>query len=290
MLSNILIATDASEASLRMLECIRALRRVGSREALLVHVFDVRTVGGLYESLRRTLLERLQAQKRDLEEAGFSVSIETPLGLVPQEINRLADQHGSSLIVVGSHGQSLVAELLLGSTALSILQNARLPVFLIRLEITEENGGKRCRAICADLFGHILFPTDFSDNAARAFLYLEHIVQETRTRATLLHVQDQAKIEPHLKHRLEEFNRIDAERLAGMAERLKQCGAAGVEQEIHYGSPTRIILERARSNAFSLILMGSQGRGFIHEVFLGSVANNIARLAPLPVIFVPAIR
>jgi nucleotide-binding universal stress UspA family protein len=36
--------------------------------------------------------------------------------------------------------------------------------------------------------------------------------------------------------------------------------------------------------------MGSQGRGFIHEVFLGSVANNIARLAPLPVIFVPAIR
>jgi nucleotide-binding universal stress UspA family protein len=290
MLSNILVATDASEASLRMLECIESLRRVGSREAVLVHVFDVRTVGGLHETLRRSLLGRLEAQKQRLEQAGFTVSIETPVGIVYHEVNRVAEQRGSSLIVVGSHGESLVAELLLGSTALSILHNARLPVFLIRLEITEENGGKRCQAICADLFGHILFPTDFSDNAARALLYLEHIVQETRTRVTLLHVQDQAKIEPHLKHRLEEFNRIDAERLAGMAARLRECGASSVEQEIRYGSPTRIILERARSNAFSLILMGSQGRGFIHEVFLGSVANNIARLAPLPVIFVPAIR
>jgi nucleotide-binding universal stress UspA family protein len=75
-----------------------------------------------------------------------------------------------------------------------------------------------------------------------------------------------------------------------MKQRLEQCGAARVEIQIPYGSPTRLILERARSNEHSLILMGSQGRGFIHEVFLGSVANHIARLAPLPVLFIPAVR
>lgn len=107
---------------------------------------------------------------------------------------------------------------------------------------------------------------------------------------TLLHVQDQSKIERHLKHRLDEFNQIDADRLERMKYRLEQCGAAGVTTEIPYGSPTKVILERARSNAFSLIVMGSQGRGFIQEVFLGSVANNVARLAPLPVLFVPAVR
>lgn len=72
--------------------------------------------------------------------------------------------------------------------------------------------------------------------------------------------------------------------------RLEECGAARVDTEIPYGSPTQVILERARSNAFSLIAMGSQGRGFISEVFMGSVANNVARHAPLPVLFVPAMR
>jgi nucleotide-binding universal stress UspA family protein len=121
-------------------------------------------------------------------------------------------------------------------------------------------------------------------------LYLEHIVRETKAHVTLLHVQDESKIDRHLKHRLDEFNRIDAERLERMKLRLEQCGAAGVETEIPYGSPTSIILKLTHNNTFSLIVMGSQGRGFIEEVFMGSVANNVARHAPLPVLFVPAVR
>ncbi len=290
MLSRIIVTTDGSEASDRILECVKTLRRVGSREALLLRVFDVRDIDGLHETLQKSMLPKLEQQRSSLQEAGFEVDIATPVGIVYAEINKLARRHQSSLIVVGSHGESLVRELLLGSTAHSILQNATLPVLLIRVEITEQNGGKRCRAICEDLFRHILFPTDFSDTAEQAFLYLQHIVQNTSSQVTLLHVQDQVRIEPHLKDRLEEFNRIDSERLQRMALRLEQCGARSIDTEIHYGSPTKIILERARDERFSLIVMGSQGRGFIREIFLGSVANNIARLAPLPVLFVPAPR
>jgi nucleotide-binding universal stress UspA family protein len=290
MLSSLVVATDGSEASDRMVECVRGLRRVGSREAALVHVFNVRDVGGLYGSLQEHILPRLEKQAAVLRDAGMAVDVRTPLGIPFYEINKLACERSASLIVVGSLGASLLKEMLLGRTAYSILQNGTFPTLLIRLEITEENGGRRCRAACEDLFRHILFPTDFSDNAEHALLYLEHIVRGTNAQVSLLHVQDQAKIERHLKHRLEEFNRIDAERLERIRLRLEQCGAASVEVEVPYGSPTKVILERARANRFSLILMGSQGRGFIHEVFLGSVANNIARLAPLPVLFVPAVR
>jgi len=289
--SRILIATDGSEASDRVLECAAGLRRVGSREAILAHVFNVRTVGGLYESLKAMMLPRLNAQRGLLEAAGFETELETPLGIPFVEINRLAVAQACSLVVIGSLGESLVGELLLGSTAHSILQNAVTPVLLVRLEITDhENGGKRCQAVCEDFFAHILFPTDFSDTAERAFLFLEHIVRETGSRVTLLHVQDRAKIERHLYHRLEEFNRIDAERLDRMRVRLEEYGAAAVYTDIAYGSPTALILERARTPVHSLILMGSQGRGFIHEVFMGSVANAVGRLAPLPVLFVPAVR
>lgn len=290
MLSHIIVATDGSEASDHTVACLENLIRVGSQEASLIHVFNVREVGGLYMSLQEDMLPRLEKQANILRQAGFRVDVQTPLGFPPYEINKLACQRSASLIVVSSHGASLAMEVLLGSTAQAILQNAKFPTLLMRLEITEENGGRRCHVICEDMFRHILFPTDFSDNAEHALLYLEHIVRKTKSRVTLLHVQDKTNIEKHLKHRLEEFNQIDGERLAGMKLRLEQCGAVSVQTEIPYGSPTQIILEHAHADSFSLILMGNQGKGFIKEVFLGSVANNIARLAPLPVLFVPAVR
>lgn len=290
MLSNIVIATDGSEASRAMLRCMDGLRKVGSKEAALVHVFHIRDVGGLYTSLQKLMLPELEKQAEILRGFGFKVDLLTPLGIPYYEINRIARERSASMIVVGSLGASLINEILLGSTAHSILQNTVLPTLLIRIEITEENGGLKCRVACDNLFKHILFPTDFSDNAEHALHYLEHVVKETNAGVTLLHVQDQSKIGKHLEERLEEFNRIDLERLEGIRSRLKEFGVSTVNIEIPYGLPTRVILEKARSSAYSLILMGSQGRGFIHEVFMGSVANNIARYAPLPVLFVPAPR
>lgn len=287
MLAGILIATDASEASDRVLECVKGLRAVGSREALLVHVVDVRDVGGLYRRLREAVLPKLEAQQKLLQEAGFRTSIEIPLGIPFYEINKLVEQRSCSLIVTGSHGASLLKELWLGSTVDSILHNARVPVLLVRVEILEEGGEKRCRAACGAPFTHILFPTDFSDTAERAFLYLEHVVRQAKSAVTLLHVQDQAKLGKYLKDQLEEFNRIDAGRLERMRERLLTCGARSVALDIPYGSPIGILLQRARAADFSLILMGTQGRGFIPDIFLGSVAHNVARYAPLPVLFVP---
>jgi nucleotide-binding universal stress UspA family protein len=290
MLRNLLICTDGSEASDHMVDCVKDLRRVGSQQALLTHVFDFRDVGGLYLQLKRLALPKLEAQQKILAEAGFETSIEVPLGYPAQEINRLAQERSSNMIVIGSHGETLAKEMLLGSTAAAVLQSARVIVLLVRLEIVEANGGKCCRAVCANFFKHILHPTDFSDTAERAFQYLEHIVRQTKCAVTLLHVQDKAKIESHLKNRLEEFNRIDSERLERRKEHLLKAGAASVDIQIPYGSPTAAILEQARCESHSLILMGTQGRGFIQELFLGSVSHNVARHARLPVLFVPAVR
>jgi hypothetical protein len=47
MLTNLLICTDASDASDRMVECVKDLRRVGSRKALLTHVLNIRDARAL---------------------------------------------------------------------------------------------------------------------------------------------------------------------------------------------------------------------------------------------------
>ena len=126
--------------------------------------------------------------------------------------------------------------------------------------------------------------------AEPAFQYLEKVVSETKSAVTLLHVQDKAGIHPHLKDRLEEFNRTDTERLERRREHLLSRGASVVDIQVLYGSPTALILEQARQKELSLILMGTQGRGYIQEMCLGSVAHSVARHAPLPVLFVPAMR
>ncbi len=53
------------------------------------------------------------------------------------------------------------------------------------------------------------------------------------------------------------------------------------------GHPLRVILEAVRRLNISLIVMGTQGRGFLVELFLGSVAHNVSRLVTCPVLLIP---
>jgi len=75
-----------------------------------------------------------------------------------------------------------------------------------------------------------------------------------------------------------------------LRKKLLEKGAKSVHVNIPYGNPTSEILKELEKRDYSLVVMGSQGRGFIQEVFLGSVSHNIARNAPVSVLLVPALR
>ncbi|MFC3960039.1 universal stress protein [Halovivax cerinus] len=49
------------------------------------------------------------------------------------------------------------------------------------------------------------------------------------------------------------------------------------------GSPSRCIVEHAESTECDLIVMGTHGRGGIDRLLLGSVAERVVRLSPVPV-------
>lgn len=290
MLTNILVATDASDASDRLVDCVKGLRRLGTRKVVLVHAINVRNVSGVYEKLKEAAGPILKKQQERLRGYGFEVSLEICRGSPVPEIERLAREQHCSLVVAGSHGETLAPGVKLGATAHAILQNVKLPILLIRLEIDEAGGSRRCRVPCDDLFAHILHPTDFSDVAERAFRYLGNLVRKTKCVVTLVHVQDKLRVHPHLEHKLAEFNRNDYDRLDCRRAALLKRGAPKANIEIPYGSPAKLITEEARKSGCSLVVMGTQGRGFLKELFLGSVSHKVAQQAPLPVLFVPAVR
>lgn len=61
----------------------------------------------------------------------------------------------------------------------------------------------------------------------------------------------------------------------------------GVSLGLSCGNPNALA---ALQRGEFVIDLGTQGRGFLSELFLGSVAHNVAQHAPLPVLFVPVPR
>jgi len=290
MFKKILVATDLSEASDHVIGCLHGLKQIGAEQSLLVYALGIRHLEVMKYELARLAEPRLHAQKTMLEKQGFVTDILVASGQPSFEINRVANEQRASLIVVGSHGATLAKEVMLGGVAMAILHKATVPVLVIRLKITDLDAQIRCEVICTDLWRHILFCTDFSDTAERAFAYVEKIVESGTQRVTLLHVQDKIRIGTHLSNRLEEFNRIDQTRLERLKTQLEAKGAMDVRIEIPYGSPIQEILRRTKDEDVSLVVMGSQGRGFITEVFIGSVSHHVVRGAGVPVLLVPALR
>jgi nucleotide-binding universal stress UspA family protein len=55
------------------------------------------------------------------------------------------------------------------------------------------------------------------------------------------------------------------------------------------GEPSQAIVEHAKTGAFDLIVMSTQGRTGLTHLFLGSVAERVLRSAPCPVLTVRAV-
>ncbi|MEX1275098.1 MAG: universal stress protein [Bacteroidota bacterium] len=291
MFKKILIASDLSPASDSLITCMKAFKSLGVEEVMLFYALGIRHLDSLKYLIKESVEPALIKQKNTLEAEGFNTSLEIAPGIPSEEIQRVARERNVSLIVVGSHGESAASHLLfhIGGVTSEVLHSHEKPLLLIRTTVTEVNGERCIGPSCDDLKANILYATDFSDTSHRAFDYAERLVEDGCKKVTLLHVQEKTKIDKHLKGKLEEFNRIDAERLEMLKERLVKKGATNVEIKIPYGNPTQEILKEAK-NGYTLIVMGSQGRGFIRELFIGSVSHNVARNSGRAVLLIPALR
>ena len=293
MFEKILIATDLSPASDSIVNCGDAFRKLGAEKAFLCHALGLKHLEELKYQMTPLVEPRLKKQKDILEKAGLKTEIIIAPGIPSLEINRISEEKDVSLIIIGAHGESLASHILFkfGSVASEILHSHKKPLLLVRTEVKEENEGEACvKVSCTDFRRKILYATDFSDTAHRAFFYVEEIVKTGCREVELIHVQEKARIEKYLGHKLEEFNKIDAERLEMLRKKLLEKGAMNILLKIPYGNPTSEILNALKGGDYSLVVMGSQGRGFIQEIFLGSVSHNVARNAPVSVLLIPALR
>ncbi|MDZ7794681.1 MAG: universal stress protein [Spirochaetia bacterium] len=288
MFRKMLIATDLTESSEFIIHALQSLHRWGTREALIVHCFDFHDTGSVTNRTLELVEPFMKRQVEQLKNFGFTAESKLILGKPHIEVTREAEENDCSLIACADKSRSLMGEALSGGVAAELIHFATKPVLLIRLrekpEFSTTNRNYECECL-----KHILFPTDFSDNAEHAFSYLKKLAECKADHISLLHVQDKAKLHPHLSDRIEEFNEIDAERLERMKKVLLAAGAGTVSIDVVYGSPKSEILKKIKEDDVRLTVMGSQGRGYVGDIFLGSVSHAVARKAESSLLLVPAI-
>ncbi len=135
-----LVAIDLTEEAPQVLEKAKAMKEAHGAELLLVHV--VEPVGYAYGGDIPMDLTELQDQldkaaREQLKKYGAQYGIPedsqvVTVGRPESEIHRLAKEHDTDLVIVGSHGRKGL-QLLLGSTANGVLHGTVCDVLAIRI-------------------------------------------------------------------------------------------------------------------------------------------------------------
>jgi nucleotide-binding universal stress UspA family protein len=140
----------------------------------------------------------------------------------------------------------------------------------------------------------VLIPIDGSESAQRAVRSFIALARSAPAmHAILLNVEPAVPLmqrmvdgRPEEVRRMEEPLREKAEKL--FAEAKAELERAGVRHTsfVEFGDPADTIVARAKEWTVDLIVMGTQGRGAIGSLLLGSVAQKVLRQAEVPVMLV----
>jgi universal stress protein A len=135
----------------------------------------------------------------------------------------------------------------------------------------------------------ILVPNDFSLHGEAAFQYAQKLARAFQASIHVLHVVDNPIAAGMWSSEMytAEIAGLQINPVRDAEERLKGAvpAAAGtVSTEVRTGNPARNILEAARERGADLIVMGTHGRTGLAHVMMGSVAEQVVRLAPCPVL------
>ncbi|AUG48989.1 universal stress protein [Haloarcula taiwanensis] len=269
-------ATDlsaASEAAIQNETCLECLGRIGVDTIHLVTVIPSNVHAGMpgmnFSKRREQGLTRYQ---NVMEDAGFETETHVVRGTPHRRINGIAEAEKADMTIIGSRGQSPLDNRVIGSTARNLARTTVVPLLVNRIERSTDEPD----VLREHLFQRVLYATDFSENAARAFdafQYLRHATQE----ATLVHVES-----PKDPPTEEE----PSERLDSLADTLAQWDIE-TTVEIRRGDPAEAILDVEASVTPTTTLVGSRGRSRMRRLLLGSVSEDIVARANGNVYLVP---
>jgi nucleotide-binding universal stress UspA family protein len=287
--TTILHPTDFSVQADHAFALAYSLARASGSRLLVLHVAPIPQ---LYT--KRYYREEMETALRRRQAEGDEVPVEYRLeeGEAASGILSMAQESRCDLIVMGTHGRTGLNRLLMGSVAEQVVRNAPCPVLTVKalvgavppVEKSKTEAGDQAPAAIS--VGTILHATDFSERSEEAFRVACSLAKDYAARVIVVHVPEPmaASIGMAPSPPLPEGYR------GGLEERLCRFQAAApdvrVECRVEEGDAAMGIVRAARATQSDLIVIGTHGRTGLGRLLMGSVAENVLRTAPCPVVTV----
>lgn len=277
-LENILLPTDLSDDSLPVLPYAGQIAKAFGAKVYVCHIHaDVPLAAGLaaprlYEAEGKDAAERLAAIRTSPALKGLEPKLILAAGTVQEEMQKIIQENHIDLVMVGTHGRTGLAKVVLGSVAEEICRVATCPVF---------TASPATEAAPQGLFKNILFPTNLSEVSKKTLPYIALLARKFGSQVTVLHVVAQG---PDVK--------ADREKQADSIRKTmtRDFGPALAQFEpdfnVVFGNTTESVLRVAREKQAGLIALGIRN-AFRPGILIDRTAYRIMAGAHCPVLTVP---
>ena len=224
------------------------------------------------------------------ERAGVTADLQLRLGEAADQILTVAASLPHPLIVMTTHGRTGLGRWAFGSVADRVVRGGEAPVLLLRSGITPAD---------ASGFARLLVPLDGSALAEAALPYALALAQHFAAELHLVRVAETARLfmltgagpgpmpGDVTQQMVAELEGEAAASLAPIAARARAVGLT-TETAVLDGLPVEALLAYVTAHAVDLVVLATHGRGGFNRLVLGSVAERLLRLAPTPILMVPA--
>jgi len=279
----ILVATDFSVRSDRAIRRATLTARDHGASLVLLHVIDDDQPARIVKAEREAATTLLEEQARTIGEVdGVECTPHVLLGDPFEGIAAAAAEREPDLIVIGPHRRQALRDVFVGTTAERAIRASRRPILM-------------ANAVPVGTWRHVLLALDLSECSADAARSVADLGLEAHATVTALHVFD-APATPAMAR-----TSASAGALAAYHEEEAERARAALDAFLAPlpVAPVSVIVERnatstadavaavAASVSADLLVVGTRGRGGIAKLLLGSVCEEVLRMADRDVLAVP---
>ena len=273
-MKTILVPVDFSEHSEHALEAAASIARKQNAEIVVVHMMGIAdsylTKDEKQEVFNVIYFMKITKQKFEkfLDKdylKGIDVSQAVKTHKVFSEINEVAKEYEADLIVMGSHGSAGVKEVFIGSNTEKVVRTAEIPVLVIKEKISDFTINKA------------VFVTDFNLETLKSFLSARKFFEAFNVNPKILFINIPEKFMSTKEMKLKAYNfLVDV----GMDNKKFS------KDIIFYDdySVERGIFNYCNEEKIDTIAIPTHGRTGVGHFFYGSVGEDVANHAHIPVI------
>jgi nucleotide-binding universal stress UspA family protein len=296
MYKKLLVPLDGSRLAETALPAAFFLARKLGATVTLLHVVERRAPGEIHGERHLTAPDEARRYLREAVAGGVPADLrveieireEKPAG-VARSIVDYAEQAGSDLIVMCTHGRSGLRHLLLGSNAQQIIASGRIPVLQVRPS-DQPSPAFTCGRLLVPLDSRIEHEGGLktAKELALACGSAIHLLVVVPTLLTLRGERAAAaRLSPGATTAVLDMSlRLAEEYLGRLLEGLQGAGftASG---EIQRGDPAKAIEKAANRLGVNLIIVGTHRKTGTDAFWSGSVAPKVSNRSHVPVLLIP---